>query len=236
MLDHNNMPAGLASGCLMDYHGRLLLLTVLHATEPGLPLALEIEWVPEARRMKMWGFGGLNFLGRVQIDTATGEVNENATKLIDYGYVDLPNEIQPRLQKIDFHSGAVTESRDCTIWPARAIGDPVAGARYGFAGHTKPSLEDHSLLVPDVKFWCTELRVCFPMDYVGPYDDFHVFRLPVEHPGDEYFRGCSGAPIIDEDGHVVALVCGGDRDRSLIYGVSLRRYQVALDIHTGRFA
>jgi hypothetical protein len=66
-------------------------------------------------------------------------------------------------------------------------------------------------------------------------DDLLAFHLPVEHPGHEYFYGCSGAPIIDAEGHVVALVCKGDMETSTVYGISLRRYQVALDIHVGRF-
>jgi hypothetical protein len=232
-INEANLPDGFASGCLMDYHGRRLLLTVAHATHKGPPLALALGWDPALRRVKLWRFGGLNFLARGQLSTGI-KLQEMKLDEVDFAYVDVPSEHEPRLEKIDAQTGNIVESRACTIWPATAIAEPEAGVRYGFAGHTKPSLEDHALIAADVKFCFTELRVCFPLSFVEQREDLFAFRLPVEHPGHEYFRGCSGAPIIDDEGRVVALVCEGSVEDSIIYGVSLRRYQVALDVHIGR--
>jgi hypothetical protein len=233
-INETNLPEGFASGCLMDYHGHRLLLTVAHAAHEGPPLALALGWDPALRRVKLWRFGGLNFLARAQLSTGM-KLEEMKLNEVDFAYVDVPFEHEPRLEKIDAQTGNIVESRACTIWPASAIAEPQAGVRYGFAGHTKPSLEDHTLIAADVKFCFTELRVCFPLSFVEQREDLFAFRLPVEHPGHEYFRGCSGAPIVDEEGRVVALVCEGSLEDSIIYGISLRRYQVALDVHTGRF-
>src|SRR3546814_19908035 len=38
---------------------------------------------------------------------------------------------------------------------------------------------------------------------------YHVFQLPVQHPGHDAFQGCSGAPILDMERRVVGLVCSG---------------------------
>jgi hypothetical protein len=231
-LNDANLPAGFASGCLIDYHGGRLLLTVAHAAQQGPPLALSLGWDPAKRRVKLWKLGGLNFLGRGEF-VAGMELRVMKLKEVDFAYVDVPSNLQPRLEKIDGHTGEIVESRACSVWPAAAITEPAPGMRYGFAGHTKQSLEEHALIADDVKFCFSELRVCFPLSFVGTQDDLR-FRLPVEHPGHDYFRGCSGAPIIDEEGRVVALVCYGNLDESAIYGISLRRYQFALDVHTGR--
>jgi hypothetical protein len=228
-----NLPEGFASGCLMDYHGHRLLLTVAHATHTGPPLALTLGWDPVIRRVKLWRFGGLNFLARGQLNTGI-KLEEMKIKQVDFAYVDVPVDIEPRLEKIDAQTGDIVESRACTVWTGDAIAEPDAGVRYGFAGHTKPRLEDHALIAADVKFCFTELRVCFPLSFVGQRDDLLAFQLPVKHPGHDFFRGCSGAPIIDEEGRVVALVCEGNLEESIIYGVSLRRYQVVLDILVGR--
>ena len=228
------LPAGFASGCLMDYFGRRLLLTVAHAAHKGPPLALAVGWEPAMRRMKLWKVGGLNFLSRAQLETGK-TLDEMDVAQVDFGYVEVPADLKPRLEKVDPHTGNILVSRACKIWPASAIAEPRAGVRYGFAGLTKPSLEDHALLAEDVKFCCTELRVCFPLSFAGQHDDICLFQLPFEHPGHDFFKGCSGAPIIDEKGRVVALVCQGSIEDSMIYGISLRRYQFALDIHTGRF-
>ena len=61
------------------------------------------------------------------------------------------------------------------------IADANSGRRYGFAGHTKPSLEEHASIATDIKFCVTELRVCFPLSFLGPHDDLLAFRLPVDH-------------------------------------------------------
>jgi hypothetical protein len=55
----------------------------------------------------------------------------------------------------------------------------------------------------------------------------------MEYPGHEYFKGCSGAPILDSDGKLVALVCMGVPAVNSIYGVSVKRYKAALDILVG---
>jgi hypothetical protein len=233
-INEDNLPDGFASGCVMDYHGRRLLLTVAHVTRAGPPLALSLGWDASMRRVKLWRLGALNFLARGQLNTGLA-LHEMAVREVDFAYADVPADLDCRLEKIDSHTGFILESRLCTVWRSSAIAEPKAGVRYGFAGHTKQSLEEHALIASDVKFCFSELRVCFPLEFAGREDDLLAFRLPVEHPGHEYFRGCSGAPIIDEDGHIVALVCQGDTEKSLIYGISLRRYQVALDIHVGRF-
>jgi hypothetical protein len=233
-IDKNDLPDGFASGCLMDYHGRRLLLTVAHATHSGPPLALSLGWDADKRRVKLWRLGALNFLALGQLDTGM-EIKDMSLREIDFAYVDVPPDVEPRLEKIDAATGNILESRLCTVWSATAISEPKADVQYGFAGHTKQSLEGHHLIAPDVKFCFSELRVCFPLAFVGTEDDLLAFQLPVEHPGHEYFYGCSGAPIIDADGHVVALVCKGDMETSTVFGISLRRYQIALDIHIGRF-
>lgn len=71
------------------------------------------------------------------------------------------------------------------------------------------------------------------LEFVGSEDDYYKFKLPVKHPGHEYFRGISGAPIIDTNGNTVALVCHGDESENLIYGIMLKQYKSALDIEAG---
>ena len=75
----------------------------------------------------------------------------------------------------------------------------------------------------------TQHRIYTDLKYKEKQEDYYVFELPYEHPGDEHFQGCSGAPIIDTKGNVVALVCSGDEDTNLIYGISLKKFKVAID-------
>ena len=56
----------------------------------------------------------------------------------------------------------------------------------------------------------------------------HYFSLKGKHPGHEEFEGCSGAPILDGDGNVVALVCGGNTYSNTIRGISLSRMKIPI--------
>jgi len=66
--------------------------------------------------------------------------------------------------------------------------------------------------------------------------DFFVFKLPFPHPGHDSFHGCSGAPIIDSEARVIALLCGGNTQENTVYGISLKKMKAILDIETRRFA
>ncbi len=57
----------------------------------------------------------------------------------------------------------------------------------------------------------------------------HYFKMPEKHPGHEWFKGCSGAPIIGEDGKVVSLVSGGCTETNEIFGNNLSKCIRTLD-------
>ena len=78
------------------------------------------------------------------------------------------------------------------------------------------------------------LKVYEGLSYLRSEDDYHVFELPMSHPGHEFFKGASGAPVIDDLGQVVALVCAGCIDTDEIWAISLARFRTVLDILVGK--
>jgi hypothetical protein len=72
----------------------------------------------------------------------------------------------------------------------------------------------------------------FEFDMIYDGDDgrgFNRFRVGGAHRGDEY-KGASGAPILDSDGSIVALVQGGCPSQGVVFGVPLALYARALSI------
>lgn len=99
---------------------------------------------------------------------------------------------------------------------------PLKEQTYAFSGQVFPErIEDRAL--------CTEIRVYPGMKYIGDEGEFHIFKLQVDHPGHEHFKGCSGAPIVDMNKNVVALVCNGDIETNIIRDVSIARYKSLFD-------
>jgi len=227
-LDSDDQPKGIASGCLLDCERSRLLITVAHAQQDGAPLAIELGWDEGQRQVvyhKVSRLTTMEFSFKlpqgVETDTLEAtdiEINTN----IDFAFAKIPITVSPLCQQLN-ESGKILASDSCTIWTMESITAPNPDQQYGFAGRTKPQLEKHAV----VNILSTVFRVRYPLKFVGEQNGFYVFLLPDEKPSPGLFKGCSGAPIIDMDGHVVALHSASSRDRPLIYGVPLNQEKLA---------
>jgi len=216
MLDEDRMPVDAGTGCLLDYRGQRFLMSVAHVTDKPGNWAVELEYEP-GRGVRLWQTGAQNFLAEIEVDSGK-------TREIDYSYVIVDPKLSPLRQVIDQENGLVTETRARAIHAELA--NPTPEGRYGFCGYVRSGRENH--------LFVTEERICDALTWVGEDNGIHSFKLPFKHPGHAYFKGCSGAPIIDQDGRVVALVVRGVEAGDLVLGVSPMRYLAALDIEVER--
>ena len=97
------------------------------------------------------------------------------------------------------------------------ISEPNKETYYGFSGSVLPTL------IQDQNTFETEHHIYHGLKYDRLEDDMYYFKMPEKHPGHELFEGCSGAPIIGEDGKVVSLVSGGCIKKNEIYGNNLSK-------------
>jgi hypothetical protein len=213
--NHMRQPVGFASGCLIDYSGKRMILTVAHATDNDKNWGIEVR-AHENIATQVYLVGAMMFLTRRDVLNGT-------TEEIDFSYATVPNDLQPYhheldgSQKIIRHVPKVIQVIDFAV-------RPDADKKYGFFGGTNYTTE--GLLLK------SEGRLVIDLKFVGEEGDYYIFLLPVKHPGHRYFRGTSGAPILDSDGKVIALVCGGCEKKHLIYGIALHPYKSALDVET----
>jgi hypothetical protein len=216
-IDSQLLPVDIASGCLIDYLGTRIVLSVFHATKRDGNWAIEVKYEPD-KGTQLYRPGGFHYLGLMKLGSAN--IDE-----VDFSYREVSSDLISYYQEIS-PSGHILSEKEREVFQPDFDVQPDTKEIYGFAGQVMPEMHGTSALV-------TEMRVYPGLKYVGTEDSYHVFELPVPHPGHEHFRGCSGAPIIDTKGNIVALVCHGDIDRNVIFGISLSKYKVVLDVTYG---
>lgn len=212
------MLTGIASGCFVRYDGKKLLLSVQHATGNGAVWAIQQQYVPN-KGTELYKLGNINFLMKVNIDTK--EVVD-----VDFSYVEVPETTFAKRQEIDFYTHSIISEGFISELCSSLDVSPNTKTKYGFSGLVQPSLEQHG----GKECLVTERRVYTGLKYLRTDGDYHYFELPFTHPGHEHFQGCSGAPIIGEDGELVALVCGGSTQSNELWGISLKAYKLPVDI------
>jgi len=90
-LDSNRRPLSAASGCLVDYHGKRLVLTVQHATGDMGNWAIEIRYEP-GRGTQLYQIGSMDFL-------KVGNLLSGTVSDVDFSYASVPGDLQPMQQQ-----------------------------------------------------------------------------------------------------------------------------------------
>ncbi len=212
-LDRNGMPTGSASGCLIDYRQRRILLTVQHAVGDMGNWTVEVKY-KRGKGTLSYPLEAVNFLVSISLD-------DFGLKDIDFAYIFVPNDFNSIFQEI-WPNGQIISETPRKICRVSFNSEPSGLDSYGFSGQVLTCLDGSHL--------GGEHKVYRGLKFVEANGDFYIFELPMRHPGHEYFLGCSGAPIIDSQGNAVALVCQGEVDKNRIWGISLKKYQVAIDV------
>ena len=213
-LSAKRMPVGAASGCIFDYNGYRILLTVQHATGNNSNWAAEVRY-EKSRGTQLYQLGAMNFLSMLDLNFPE-EIQD-----VDFAYVGVPINFETFYQEIQPNGNVSFEEKRILCHIDFEL-EPKSDREFGFSGLVLPELTDNQL-------W-SKLRLYNGLKFEGSTDDYYIFKLPFKHPGHENFKGCSGAPIIDDHGNTVSLVCGGSINDNTIFGISLKRYQVALQI------
>lgn len=242
VLPSSPVPVGYASSCLVRYRGVLTLFTVAHGLREGI-WAIEVDAdydaIPPQTRLKP-----LSAVHYMSLATLAGAPTaKQISRILEGGEPERVSEIDfalkpfkpgeldqhPKLQMVIGRTPAdeIEIGEAPRLVFASSLNDePVQGDRYGFAGLTRPAkkvaggtttIEFQTECVTDLQFISSD------------GDFLYRFRSQNrERRFDKSYRGCSGAPILDEDGRLVSLVVEGSGGRDL-FGLNLRRLRSAVD-------
>ena len=212
-LDASDVPIDMASSCLIDYRGRRFLLSVQHAVDMGSrDWIIDLGYDP-AKGTEFYRPRSFNYVA--EMTRGSGVI-----KGIDFCYTEVPGDLVSIYQQVT--PRGISDEHPRHVFHTDLTATPSPNQIFAFAGEVKPEFHGPSTVA-------TEMHIFPGLRFVRTEGEFHIFKLPVPHPGHEQFQGCSGAPIVDMNKTVVALVCDGDMPTNTIRGVSLARYKFAFD-------
>ncbi len=208
-LDEQGNPIGIGSGCLLDIGDHRLLLTVFHVVNDSSSWCVPIRFDELEQKTEVLFLNQFNHIYDLNEDKS-GMVNVEFSFHPVRATLKLFTSKRERNPKVD-------EIIEIPVLKETDIGEPNRTVRYGFSGNIRA--EYH----PDVGAFFTDNHIYHGLEYIRTENNLHVFKMPDAHPGHEYFKGCSGAPIIGEDGRVVSLVSSGSIEKKEIYGATLSK-------------
>lgn len=208
-IDCNNRPISSGSGVLVRIDSQTFLLSVAHLLDKEARVGVHIDHVD---------FGSYLYVpkdvGRVCSQSFSG------VKDLDFFYFKCETSRQICRSSIEPINGM--QHIPCHVFDcSKDIASVDKSEFYSFAGSIKSRkipVENHPF-----ELIASELIVHKDLRYYSDDGRYVEFLLPYSsHPGHEMFQGCSGAPIFNSKGEVVALVSSGDSKRNILTGVLLK--------------
>ncbi|PTX43438.1 hypothetical protein C8P64_1966 [Christiangramia gaetbulicola] len=220
-------PEVFGTGFILKHRDNFYLITVFHNIQyRDLSIFLETNLPPEDNTVPLVPVGNFLFfdLLKVSKDSNFEELSnliENGGHRLDIAFSKLeklPNLIQPG---IDFGFTKV-DRRSKLYLTSDSITDPDKNERYGFYGKINHRYDNYFLrMEPTLKL---------NLKYHHTRKEFHKFIAPEVISSKNDYEGCSGAPILDSQGRLVALACQIASGTKLVYGFSIQECLKLLDM------
>lgn len=206
-IDESGQVIGNASGTLIDYRGRRFLLSVEHAVNLGtggwaIQLGHDRNHGTEVFYLKGFAYPG-------EFTRST-----KAMRGLDLCVTEVPHDLESQYEYRT--PRGLFDQRPHHVFQPDLTLTPNPQDLFAFSGRVRTETHGANCFVSEM--------VVYPgLRLLRTEEEFHIFALPVAHPGHDAFQGCSGSPIVDRDKQVVALVVDGDIPTNTIRGISLGR-------------
>jgi len=212
-------PEGFGTGCIVRYLGHTLLLSVSHVTnDDGLTTFLETNLPPKENTTPLKPITGLVYYDVFKVADGMAlrdfvNLIEDKAERIDVTFAKLIEQFKLKQHAIDFGYFQIEEC-DKLILDLDDATVPDIDKTYSFYGKVRPEYQDINLkMTPTLK---NGLKFHRTNGY------FHMFLAPEIIKDKDDYRGCSGAPILDSEGKIVALACKIIKNTKIVYGFSIQ--------------
>jgi hypothetical protein len=235
-LDEQNTPLSSASGCIIKYKDTRFLLTVAHATGIKGRWGVQLEYDDQNKGIKYFipQYSWL-FHGKITEQIVNGNLDSDLESLlkdfeiIDFSYAILPEEYNPMDEFIDLEEN-IKYFRPKRVIETDLSTKLAADDRFSFYGHIRTEIDEQN------KRLLLNEQYQQDIEFIGDFNQhFYRFKLPQTIKSIYDFKGCSGGPILNQDGELVSLVVAGYENTNILLGINLEKFKIALDVELDDF-
>lgn len=218
-------PIGFGSGCIFIYLDRMFFVSISHVTDAGeLTTCLETNQPFDERGPILKPIGGICYFDEIKVDNGISiEDFDNILKTgkrLDISFAEIKEPTELLQPEIDFGLFKVDACSKLPLFFDDAV-KPTKEERYGFFGKVRHDYEGDVLkMTPTFKH---------SLIFHRAKSHIYMFLAPETISDAEDYQGCSGAPILDSQGRIVALVCSVHRGTKIVYGFSIHKCKELLD-------
>ena len=223
-------PVAFGSGCIVYYKDRTFLLSVAHVTNIGrYGACIETNLPPQEGKSEIYSVGSMCYFDQYKLPRNFSQLDIKGfqdlgaffDKTLDITFCEVKEDITILQPGIDFGSYKVTKGHKIILYLDDAI-EPEPGKKYGLFGKIRQKL------VGTILYSQPTLKL--GLQFQGKLDRFRYFLTPEIIKNKEDWEGCSGAPIIDEDGKLVGLASSIKTNSKLLFAFSIGECKKLLNI------
>jgi hypothetical protein len=223
-------PMNFGSGCIVLYKARYFLLSVAHVTNINdLATCIETNLQTVGLNIPLYSVGAMCYFDQYEFPKNTNpdeiktfeDLKVDFDETLDISFCEIKEQITLLQQEWDFGVFKI-ESGEKIPLNLELAGNPEKGKSFGFCGKVKHGIEGIQLKSQPI--------LQLDLEYQGTIGRFHYFTLPGLIKDEDDYSGCSGSPIIDENGKLIALTASVTRGTKLVFGFSIEECKKLLDL------
>lgn len=231
----NAYPGGMGSGFFLLHKEKVILVTADHVCHPfdheqgrtqrvfeDKDVALINNWVEkDAKGVDMpilTPVGGFYYFDKFKFDVDKGLLNDFQPFDATFAILGKDRFQRPfKNEGIKVKGGPIVKAGfDMIAIPSETIVDPSADDWYICFGHTNFGLNEDGVHLK----WDTTIHE--NMKYTSENGDYYVLT-PAEPIDGKAWHGISGAPVLNQTGGLLGILCGGDPAHNVIYVMSMKK-------------
>lgn len=221
-----NIPKEFGSGCIVTYNEKHYLLSVAHVTNiNGHAACIETGLEPLNNETPLYCVGSMCYFDSYKV---TGlekgkfeDLGFDFDETLDITFCELKDQVPLEQPEWDFGAYKIEKGEKAYLVLEEA-GDPEKELLHGFCGRIRPDFKGNYII--------TEPTLKLDLTYQESFGKFHLFNTPDIIEDEKDFRGCSGAPVLDETGKLVGLVSSVFPNSKSVFVFSIKHCKHLLDV------